>query len=54
MTVPRVRPMRNRTGSGIFVRNVQLQGGDFATFAYKQLKAFKPQDWIRSLAKRKK
>ncbi len=34
-----------RTDSGIFFKNVQLQCGDFATYAYKQLKAFKPQDW---------
>lgn len=34
-----------RTDSGIFFGNVQLQCGDFATYAYKQLKAFKPQDW---------
>lgn len=34
-----------RTDSGIFFDSVQLQCGDFATYAYKQLKAFKPQDW---------
>ena len=34
-----------RTDSGIFFQNVQLQCGDYATYAYKQLKDFKPQDW---------
>ncbi|HWA10049.1 MAG TPA: DUF1080 domain-containing protein [Opitutaceae bacterium] len=34
-----------RADSGIFFDNVQLQCGDFQTYAYKQLKSFKPQDW---------
>jgi hypothetical protein len=34
-----------RTDSGIFFDKIQLQCGDFSTYAYKGLKAFKPQDW---------
>jgi hypothetical protein len=33
------------TDSGIFFNKVQLQCGDYSTYAYKGLKAFKPQDW---------
>jgi hypothetical protein len=38
------RPVAH-TDSGIFFNKVQLQCGDFSTYAYKGLKAFKPQDW---------
>jgi hypothetical protein len=34
-----------RTDSGIFFDKVQLQCGDFSTYAYKGLRDFKPQDW---------
>lgn len=30
---------------GIFFNKTQLQCGDYATYAYKQLKTFKPEDW---------
>ena len=33
------------TDGGIFFNKTQLQCGDYATYAYKRLKDFKPQDW---------
>ncbi|HWA10047.1 MAG TPA: DUF1080 domain-containing protein [Opitutaceae bacterium] len=33
------------TDGGIFFNKTQLQCGDYATYAYKRLTSFKPQDW---------